>query len=344
MSHDYYYDILGYTKAAVKTGGSTTSFKCVACSDVVASGSYDGSSFDCSLASNIGVPICGTNAFPVQSGAIYECECNSGYIEDSAGNCILCSDVFTAESFTAGTTTAGNTLSKLLTDTSTASACACVTNAKPDVTSKKCACNTGSIESSDFFNTGNDGKACIVQSSLTNVVSGSSPQTCGLNAYIDESGQCMCPTTSNSVAGTVLSDYVVGSTNNFCYRQNTAPECVQDDSSSTKGLISVSCSSGGFVLTLNEVCRSTDFNFLDKTKFYIGDTSDSSCNLAVGGGTNPTVTVAFGSCLTTNAAGGTGTIHTAVLKFHRNSFILSTRLPTPPLDNRNYDLTALTKS
>ena len=196
-----------------------------------------------------------------------------------------------------------------------------MTNSKPDSSTNVCSCNTGSIVSSDFFNTGNDGKACIVQSSLTNVVAGTSPQTCGLNAYIDESGQCTCPTTSNSVAGTVLSDYVMGSTNNFCYRQNTEEKCVQDDSSTTKGLISVSCSASGFVFTLNEACRSTDFNFLDNTRFYVGDTSASSCNLVVGGGTNPTVTAAFSSCAITSASGGLGTIYTSVLKFNRNRYL-----------------------
>ena len=53
---------LGYTKAVDRSSG--TVYSCQKCSDVVASGSYDGSSFDCSLGSNIGQPICGANAFP----------------------------------------------------------------------------------------------------------------------------------------------------------------------------------------------------------------------------------------------------------------------------------------
>ena len=49
--------------AVDRTSGSDV-YSCIDCSSVTASGSYDGSSFDCALGSNIGQPICGANSYP----------------------------------------------------------------------------------------------------------------------------------------------------------------------------------------------------------------------------------------------------------------------------------------
>ena len=49
--------------AVDRTSGADV-YSCIDCSTVTASGSYDGSSFDCALGTNIGQPICGANAYP----------------------------------------------------------------------------------------------------------------------------------------------------------------------------------------------------------------------------------------------------------------------------------------
>ena len=154
--------LLGFTKAVDRSSGSDV-YSCVDCSLVTASGSYDGSSFDCALGSNIGQPICGANAFPglsdklykgssfclEASGAQYVCKCASGYIEAQDGSCITCASVLTAEGGTGSSSS-----SKLFATGSTTSSCSCGNNARPNVSTQLCECNTNAVVTSEYFNLG----------------------------------------------------------------------------------------------------------------------------------------------------------------------------------------------
>ena len=91
---------------------------------------------------------------------------------------------------------------------------------------------------------------------------------------------------------------VTGSTaTDICYRSGTTEKCVKDTVANTEGLLHAKCdSSNGFIFTLNEDCRSADWGFLDKDKFYVGNTaSTGSCQLTVSV-THATVTTAFTAC------------------------------------------------
>ena len=71
----------------------------------------------------------------------------------------------TAEGVAAGFA-GGASTSKLIDPTSATASCSCVSNATPDSSTNQCACNSDSVVSSDFFNTGQDQKACVVKSAL----------------------------------------------------------------------------------------------------------------------------------------------------------------------------------
>ena len=233
--------------------------------------------------------------FLEQSGSEWICTCIKGYLKNSAGVCVACSDVMTAEGVSAGFA-GGASTSKLIDPTSTTASCSCVSNATPDSSTNQCACNSDSVVSSDFFNTGQDQKACVVKSALIGIGADITDGTCGTNAYVDESGRCACLTTSNTVPGTVSADYIQGSTaTDICYRSGTTEKCVKDTVANTEGLLHAKCDSvTGFVFTLNEDCRSADWGFLPNDKFYVGNTA-SACQLAVSG-THATFTTATSAC------------------------------------------------
>ena len=222
-----------------------TGYQCVECIQIIDPNtgalwvSGTSGSPDCSIA-GIETEFCGANMYPKQSGSEWICTCIKGYIKNSAGVCVACSTVLGAEGVTAPFT-GGASTSKLIDPSSTTASCSCVSNATPDSSTNQCACNSDSVVSSDYFNMGSDQKACVVKSALTGVGADVTTGTCGTNAYVDESGRCACLTTSNTVAGTVASDYIQGRDTDF-----TALHCSTDITTSefTIDIIASQCLTG----------------------------------------------------------------------------------------------------
>ena len=83
------------------------------------------------------------------SGAQYVCKCANGYIEAQDGSCITCASVLTAEGGTGSSSS-----SKLFATGSTTSSCSCGNNARPNVSTQLCECNTNAVVTSEYFNLG----------------------------------------------------------------------------------------------------------------------------------------------------------------------------------------------
>ena len=90
--------VLGYTKVVTRgSGGTADSYSCELCSNIKTSSGATVTGFDCNAGTNIGQPICGANSIPEKTGTDWICGCEAGFILNSAGTCVACSVVVTAE-------------------------------------------------------------------------------------------------------------------------------------------------------------------------------------------------------------------------------------------------------
>ena len=85
------------------SGGTADSYSCELCSNIKTSSGATVTGFDCNAGTNIGQPICGANSIPEKTGTDWICGCEAGFILNSAGTCVACSVVVTAEVGTGAT-------------------------------------------------------------------------------------------------------------------------------------------------------------------------------------------------------------------------------------------------
>ena len=120
----------------------------------------------------------------------------------------------------------------------------------------------------------------------------------------------------------------------------TTAECVKDATSGTTGLLYATCSSTGFVLTINEQCRSNDYSGISATLFYVGSNS-ANCKFSTIVSSNYVLddtTLAFPSaCDITSVDDGTYTTYTASVNFDNTGldYGISTGTVACKIENSN---------
>jgi len=289
----------GYTKGgSFDANNAVTSYMCIPCSTINSGPGF--SVADCNAGTSNG---CATNAVPdVDNAGV--CRCIAGYLKSLDGNsCVACSSVG----------------SNSLIDTATSSCTQpCVTYAAPDTSnSNLCTCQSGTTESHEYWDADNK-RACIAYASLTGVGADTSTGKCGLLAYLKETGQCSCLDSTATLPIGTSTTYSTGA--DFCYRSNTAPECVKDAASGTIGLLYTTCTTSGLTLTLNEACRSADYSRLQSTLFYVGSDS-TTCKFTLSGSnyvidsTTLDITGFTLPCGMTKNDDGTHTTYTATVNY-----------------------------
>ena len=92
---------------------------------------------------------------------------------------------------------------------------------------------------------------------------------------------------------------------------------MKDAASGTEGLIYTTCTSAGFVVTINEACRTNDYNGILSTLFYVGSSS-SACQFATlvsGNYVLDATALAFSNCDITSTSSGGFTTYSANINF-----------------------------
>ena len=147
--------------------------------------------------------------FSLNSDTAGVCRCVQGYLTSLDGNsCVACSSI---------------TSNDLVDGSAAAPGCACVTYAAPDSSTSDnfCSCQSGTSESHTYWDT--DGvRSCIPYSSVTGIGADISTGTCGIQAYLKETGQCACLDGTATLPTGVASVYSSGA--DFCYRSGIINE------------------------------------------------------------------------------------------------------------------------